>query len=212
MKWGRARRRLGQYRETIPHQFFHSLNGQHASWKRPASHAFSSMNTTRVSTLSTSVEGSGEEWKSPANHVFWRLWGARAEPLNPPSDAAMLAPFRQREEERPTGVEGQQLLTAEGLWTEVSERLRAALNDKTYRTWFSEAEGLDPRTSPSRSRSRTTSRASGSKATSSVSSTPPCATRPGGAPHRPLGPTHRERTGRAPSPRWRSPSNPASKG
>src|SRR5215204_6790583 len=55
----------------------------------------------------------------------------------------MLAPFRQREEERPTGVEGQQLLTAEGLWTEVSERLRAALNDKTYRTWFSEAEGLD---------------------------------------------------------------------
>ena len=35
------------------------------------------------------------------------------------------------------------MLTAEGLWTEVSERLRAALNDKTYRTWFSEAEGLD---------------------------------------------------------------------
>jgi chromosomal replication initiator protein len=37
----------------------------------------------------------------------------------------------------------QQLLTAEDLWTEVSERLRAALNDKTYRTWFSEAEGLE---------------------------------------------------------------------
>ena len=35
------------------------------------------------------------------------------------------------------------MLTAEGLWTEVSERLRAALNDKTYRTWFSEAEGLE---------------------------------------------------------------------
>ena len=35
------------------------------------------------------------------------------------------------------------MLTAEGLWTEVSERLRAALNDKTYRTWFSEAEGFD---------------------------------------------------------------------
>ncbi|HEY7707936.1 MAG TPA: chromosomal replication initiator protein DnaA [Gaiellaceae bacterium] len=40
-------------------------------------------------------------------------------------------------------MERQQLLTAEDLWTEVSERLRAALNDKTYRTWFSEAEGLD---------------------------------------------------------------------
>ena len=37
----------------------------------------------------------------------------------------------------------QQLLTAEDLWTEVSERLRAALNDKTYGTWFSEAEGLE---------------------------------------------------------------------
>ena len=35
------------------------------------------------------------------------------------------------------------MLTAEGLWTEVSERLRAALNDKTYRTWFSQTEGLD---------------------------------------------------------------------
>jgi chromosomal replication initiator protein len=40
-------------------------------------------------------------------------------------------------------VERQQLLTAEDLWTEVSERLRAALNDKTYNTWFSEAEGLE---------------------------------------------------------------------
>jgi len=40
-------------------------------------------------------------------------------------------------------VERQQLLTAEDLWTEVSERLRAALNDKTYQTWFSEAEGVD---------------------------------------------------------------------
>jgi chromosomal replication initiator protein len=55
----------------------------------------------------------------------------------------MLAPFRHHEEEQNVGVERQQLLTAEDLWTEVSNRLRAALNDKTYRTWFSEAEGLD---------------------------------------------------------------------
>ena len=83
-----------------------------------------------------------EGLETPANrHVLEP--GRRPKPLNPLSYTAMLAPFRQREEERPTGVEGQQLLTAEGLWTEVSERLRAALNDKTYRTWFSEAEGLD---------------------------------------------------------------------
>jgi chromosomal replication initiator protein len=40
-------------------------------------------------------------------------------------------------------VERQQLLTAEDLWTEVSERLRSALNESTFRTWFSDAEGLE---------------------------------------------------------------------
>jgi chromosomal replication initiator protein len=32
-------------------------------------------------------------------------------------------------------------LTAETLWTEVSGRLKGALNDSTYRTWFGEVEG-----------------------------------------------------------------------
>jgi chromosomal replication initiator protein len=40
-------------------------------------------------------------------------------------------------------VERQQLLTAEDLWTEVSERLQSALNESTFRTWFSDAEGLE---------------------------------------------------------------------
>ncbi len=34
-------------------------------------------------------------------------------------------------------------LTAETLWTEVSGRLRGALNEATYRTWFGEAEGRE---------------------------------------------------------------------
>jgi chromosomal replication initiator protein len=34
-------------------------------------------------------------------------------------------------------------LTAEGLWTEVGGRLKAALNESTYRTWFDEAAGRD---------------------------------------------------------------------
>jgi len=36
-------------------------------------------------------------------------------------------------------------LTAEGLWEDVSARLRGALNEKTYRNWFSEvaAAGVD---------------------------------------------------------------------
>src|SRR3954447_12291770 len=33
--------------------------------------------------------------------------------------------------------------TADTLWTEVAERLRGALNDTTYRTWFAEAGGAE---------------------------------------------------------------------
>ena len=34
-------------------------------------------------------------------------------------------------------------LTAESLWNEVAGRLKGALNETTYRTWFAEAEGAD---------------------------------------------------------------------
>ncbi|MDX6485196.1 MAG: chromosomal replication initiator protein, partial [Gaiellaceae bacterium] len=34
-------------------------------------------------------------------------------------------------------------LTAESLWSEVAGRLRGALNDTTYGTWFGEARGLE---------------------------------------------------------------------
>jgi chromosomal replication initiator protein len=34
-------------------------------------------------------------------------------------------------------------LTADSLWTEVAGRLKGALNDATYRTWFGEAEGRE---------------------------------------------------------------------
>ena len=34
-------------------------------------------------------------------------------------------------------------LTAETLWNEVAGRLKGALNETTYRTWFAEAEGHD---------------------------------------------------------------------
>ncbi|HZT45942.1 MAG TPA: chromosomal replication initiator protein DnaA [Gaiellaceae bacterium] len=34
-------------------------------------------------------------------------------------------------------------LTAETLWTEVAGRLKGALNDSTFRTWFGEVEGLE---------------------------------------------------------------------
>jgi chromosomal replication initiator protein len=34
-------------------------------------------------------------------------------------------------------------LTAESLWTEVAGRLKGALNESTYRTWFGEVEGME---------------------------------------------------------------------
>jgi chromosomal replication initiator protein len=40
-------------------------------------------------------------------------------------------------------VERGQLLTAEDLWTAISDRLRGALNDTTYGTWFGSAEGRE---------------------------------------------------------------------
>jgi chromosomal replication initiator protein len=40
-------------------------------------------------------------------------------------------------------VARQQEQTAEDLWTAVSDRLRGALNDTTYGTWFSDAEGRE---------------------------------------------------------------------
>ncbi len=41
------------------------------------------------------------------------------------------------------GVEHQIELTAGSLWNEVAGRLRGALNDTTYSTWFGEAQGLE---------------------------------------------------------------------
>ncbi len=40
-------------------------------------------------------------------------------------------------------MEHQIELTAENLWSEVAGRLRGALNDTTYGTWFGEAQGLE---------------------------------------------------------------------
>jgi chromosomal replication initiator protein len=40
------------------------------------------------------------------------------------------------------GVEGQIELTAESLWSDVAGRLRSALNDTTYGTWFGSTDGI----------------------------------------------------------------------
>ena len=47
------------------------------------------------------------------------------------------------EEEWYRGVDRPIELTAESLWNEVAGRLKGALNETTYRTWFAEAEGAE---------------------------------------------------------------------
>src|SRR5438270_5416819 len=55
----------------------------------------------------------------------------------------MLAASRDPERSGTSGVERPIELTAETLWNEVAGRLKGALNETTYRTWFAEAEGQD---------------------------------------------------------------------
>jgi chromosomal replication initiator protein len=53
------------------------------------------------------------------------------------------SPSRELERSGTSGVERPIELTAETLWNEVAGRLKGALNETTYRTWFAEAEGQD---------------------------------------------------------------------
>src|SRR5215217_9726318 len=55
----------------------------------------------------------------------------------------MLGARPPRSRSAPGRVEPPIELTAEGLWSEVAGRLRGALNETTYRTWFDHVEGLD---------------------------------------------------------------------
>ncbi|TML44788.1 MAG: chromosomal replication initiator protein DnaA [Actinobacteria bacterium] len=55
----------------------------------------------------------------------------------------MLALLFGRARERPAGVEKPIELTAEGVWNEISGRLREALNENTFSTWFAEVDAVE---------------------------------------------------------------------
>jgi chromosomal replication initiator protein len=59
--------------------------------------------------------------------------------LNP----LVCSPLPRAREEWYGGVDRPIELTAESLWNEVAGRLKGALNETTYRTWFAEAEGAE---------------------------------------------------------------------
>src|SRR5688500_793152 len=112
--------------------------------------------------LSTAVAGAGKGRKRPPNRPsvhrlspavdycvefqktlqFARFFSYR-EGLRRLLDAAMLAPSGRADEGAQASVEHQIELTADGLWSEVSERLRGALNEATFGTWFGDAAGSE---------------------------------------------------------------------
>jgi chromosomal replication initiator protein len=58
-------------------------------------------------------------------------------------EVAKIAASRRLSKERIEGVQRTSELTADALWSDVSARLRDALNDATYTTWFSQATAGD---------------------------------------------------------------------
>jgi chromosomal replication initiator protein len=65
------------------------------------------------------------------------------QPLSAPSEVAMLGPRCRRGGAGEGRVEQPIELTTESLWTEVAGRLKGALNESTYRTWFGEVQGIE---------------------------------------------------------------------
>jgi chromosomal replication initiator protein len=64
-------------------------------------------------------------------------------PIAPGSAVLLSAASPRPRKERSTALEAGLELTAEGLWNEVSGRLRGALNETTYRTWFGDVASLE---------------------------------------------------------------------
>src|SRR5207244_7245311 len=59
------------------------------------------------------------------------------------SRTLLCSPLPRAGEEWYRGVDRPIELTAESLWNEVAGRLKGALNETTYRTWFAEADGAE---------------------------------------------------------------------
>jgi chromosomal replication initiator protein len=76
------------------------------------------------------------------SHDFEERWEFRNALSRLPS-RCYCRPLRCAERSIRTPLEAGLALTADSLWSEVSARLREALNETTYRTWFGEVASLD---------------------------------------------------------------------
>jgi chromosomal replication initiator protein len=84
-----------------------------------------------------------EPGEIPANHGFLRTAHSTGTAVVGPLTRCYARPSLSSSEEPGRRVEQPIELTAETLWTEVAGRLKGALNDSTFRTWFGEVEGME---------------------------------------------------------------------
>jgi chromosomal replication initiator protein len=84
-----------------------------------------------------------EPGEIPANHRFLRSAYSTGPAVVGPLTRCYARPSLSSSEEPGRRVEQPIELTAETLWTEVAGRLKGALNDSTFRTWFGEVEGME---------------------------------------------------------------------
>ena len=80
--------------------------------------------------------------KIPAKRANSPMWTGREILIESGSGTLLCSPTpRGRREGACKSVERQIELTAESLWNDVAARLREALNDTTFQTWFGEVDG-----------------------------------------------------------------------
>src|SRR5919198_2255917 len=97
------------------------------------------LNVTIRHPSSTGVEDGVESTKSLQTREISSPVSTRCRRPN----TLLCSPLPRAGEEWYGGVDRPIELTAESLWSEVAGRLKGALNETTYRTWFAEAEGAD---------------------------------------------------------------------
>src|SRR5690348_11206275 len=88
---------------------------------------------------STGVEDDVDLAKALQIRVFSSPLSTRCRPR----DTLVCSPSFDGARSGATRVERSIELTAETLWSDVSSRLKGALNETTYQTWFAEAEGSE---------------------------------------------------------------------
>src|SRR5689334_4040827 len=80
--------------------------------------------------------------RSPCKTRYSSMWTRREILIETASTRCYARAPRGRAKEWKASVEQETELTADDLWNDVSARLREALNDTTYSTWFGEVDGV----------------------------------------------------------------------